>query len=88
MKWSDRPVIGPLAAWTWRTWHGLSTRWAARRRGSVRQMRADLEELDARLIDLDRDLTELTRQLAELTYQFVRLNRRTDAAKGQDTGEE
>ncbi len=88
MKWSDRPLIGPLAAWTWRTWHGLSTRWAARRRSSARQMRADLQELDARLVDLDRELTALTRQVAELSYQLIRLERRIDALTGQDPDEE
>ena len=84
MKWSDKPLIGPLAAWTWRTWHGFSLRLAARRRSSKQQMRADLAELDARLIDLDRDLTALTRQVAELTYQFIRLERRLDALAGRD----
>lgn len=84
MKWSDKPLIGPLAAWVWRTWHGFSLRRAARRRKSTRQMRTDLQELDARLADLDRDLTGLTRQVAELTYRLIRLERRLQAIAGDD----
>lgn len=88
MKWSDKPLIGPLAAWVWRTWHGFSLRLAARRRRSTQQMRVDLQELDVRLVDLDRDLTELTRQVAELTYQLIRLERRLEAIAGDDPSAE